>query len=260
MDQKLIESLKKMEPQGNILKLPVQQLSNYAAVKKCLIDAGGKYVRGGMFQFDGSAEEVVNRLIGGEAINDKKKFQFFPTPLEIVQMMVAHAAVPEGGVVLEPSAGQGNIIDVLIDEDESVQVVAVELMPQCVKALDRKGYAPIEADFLTLTPEDLGRFDAVIMNPPFSNGQDIDHIRHAFQFLKEDGKLVAISCPSWEFREQKKFREFKGWLNSKGAHIYELPEGSFKQSGTNVRTVMIYLEKSMIEERPRRPLSLSSES
>ena len=50
------------------------------------------------------------------------------------------------------------------------------------------------SDFLQCSGdvEDLGLFDAVLMNPPFAQGADIEHITHALTMLKPGGRLVAL--------------------------------------------------------------------
>ena len=47
------------------------------------------------------------------------------------------------------------------------------------------------ADFLECNGN-LGKFDRIIMNPPFSDAADIKHIKHAIAFLKPGGRLVAL--------------------------------------------------------------------
>ena len=81
------------------------------------------------------------------------------------------------------------------------------------------------------------------MNPPFSDSQDIKHITHAFSFLKSGGVLVAIACEGPFFRQDKKSTSFREFLESHNAEVIQLPEGTFKESGTMVRTRLIKIEK-----------------
>ena len=79
-------------------------------------------------------------------------------------------------------------------ENESLK----KAMTVCLEA---KGYNLAgESNFL----DHEGEYDRIVMNPPFEAGQDIDHVRHAFQFLKDGGRLVSIMSPSPFFREDKK--------------------------------------------------------
>ena len=94
----------------------------------------------------------------------------------------------------------------------------------------------VTADFLTVEPEPV--YDRVVMNPPFIKQSDIKHVLHAHKFLKSDGLLVAVMSAGVEFRTDARTTAFKNFLEERGGHIEQLPENSFKASGTGVRTVI----------------------
>lgn len=241
MHDQIIASIEKMVPVGNRLELPKSDhFANYAQVKKALLTAGGKYKRNG-FEFTEDAAEIKARLTGGEVINDKKKFQFFATPPELADSLVELAHLRPYHDVLEPSAGQAAIANKVKGKVNSL--FTVELMPQNIQALERQGYDPIEADFLTLTTSDLGYFDRIIANPPFTKNQDIDHIKHMFTFLKVDGCLISLASKSWMTGGQKKQVAFREWLDDVEATITDVPAGAFKESGTNISSVIIDITK-----------------
>jgi len=241
MQDQLIASIEKMIPNGKRLELPRDDhFSNYAQVKKALLTAGGKYKKNG-FEFTEEAAEIKARLVGGELVNDKKKFQFFATPPELADRLVELAYLDSGHDVLEPSAGQGAISNIIQGKVNSL--VTVELMPQNVQALIRQGYNPLEADFLTLAPEDIGYFDRIVANPPFTKNQDIDHIKHMFTFLKPEGWIITLASKSWITGSQKKQVSFREWLDDMGATVTDIPAGAFKTSGTNISSVIIEITK-----------------
>ena len=60
------------------------------------------------------------------------------------------------------------------------------------------------------------QYDRILMNPPFENGQDIDHVRRAFDFIKPGGRLVAIMSEGPFFRSEKKATDFREWLTEVG--------------------------------------------
>lgn len=241
MKDELISSISRMIPCGNRLELPKDDVfKNYAQVKKALLDAGGKYKKCG-FEFSDDATEVKARLVGGEVINDKKKFQFFATPQVLAEHLVGLADIQGHHRCLEPSAGQGAIADLITSK--TVECVVVELMPENAKALSRKGYLPFERDFLDMSSDDLELFDRIVANPPFTKNQDIDHIRHMFSMLKSDGRLVSVASKSWTFGSQKKQAAFREWLDDLGATITEIPAGAFKESGTSIASVIIEINK-----------------
>ena len=78
----------------------------------------------------------------------------------------------------------------------ALQVVAVEVNPALAARLANSGLAGTVrcADFLRCSADagDLGLFDAVLMNPPFGRGADVEHITHALTMLKPGGCLVAL--------------------------------------------------------------------
>jgi len=81
------------------------------------------------------------------------------------------------------------------------------------------------------------------MNPPFVNGQDIQHITHALHMLKPGGRLVAI-CANGP-RQQEKLRPI---VEQHGGRWESLPADTFKDSGTGVNTVLLRL--TLEQEQP----------
>src|SRR3546814_16038496 len=73
-------------------------------------------------------------------------------------------------------------------------VTCIEVQPHLALQLEQEQrYESVFAmDFLALTPDLIGSFDRIIMNPPFDRGRDIDHVNHAIEFLAPGGILVAI--------------------------------------------------------------------
>lgn len=57
------------------------------------------------------------------------------------------------------------------------------------------------------------------------------------------GVLVAIMAASVTFRENAKTRDFRAFVESHGGEIIDNPDGSFKSSGTNVKTVTVSICK-----------------
>lgn len=88
-------------------------------------------------------------------------------------------------------------------------------------------------------------YDRILMNPPFSNGRDIDHVRHAYTLLKPGGRIVALMGESAFTNQSKKATEFREWLESVGGTDEKLPAGSFMDpslpvtTGANARMVVI---------------------
>lgn len=235
----VLQSIALMEVNGNRLELPKQYFPNYAAVKKFLMNAGGKYKSNGFIFND--AQATKDALLGGEVIHDKKKFQFFATPPELAKHLISIAHIYSDHKVLEPSAGQGALVDLILEQTNNC--MCIELMPENAEILRKKGYSVLEGDFLEFEISDNLRFDRIVANPPFTKNQDIDHILHMYDLLKPGGKMVSMASPSWTFGNQKKQKEFREGLDYVNATITEVPEGEFKSSGTNIRSVIIEILK-----------------
>jgi hypothetical protein len=92
------------------------------------------------------------------------------------------------------------------------------------------------ADFLQCSADadDLGLFDAVLMNPPFAQGADIEHITHALTMLKPGGRLVAL-CANGP-RQNANLRPL---VEACGGAWEDLPADTFKEEGTGVRVALI---------------------
>ena len=210
----------------------------YVAVNKFLELAGAKWnKRAKRHLFEPGAKKKIEGLLAdGEILDAKKSFQAFYTPSEIAKELVSLADIQPGMRCLEPSAGDGAIAGAL--KEVGAEVVCVEVDPDAVKKLQAKGFEPLVQDFLTIEPE---LFDRVVMNPPFTGDQDIAHVLHAFKFLTTGGKLIAIMGPGFTFGETKKRTRFREFLAERGWIVKELPEGTFKDSGTMIRTVVIEL-------------------
>lgn len=169
---------------------------------------------------------------------------YFPTPAEVVEVMLDRAGIEPGMVVLEPSAGSGNIANAVREQFPTMQVHCFELNRRLAELLRLKGHYVGGDDFLM--DEQVARiYDRVVMNPPFERQQDLDHVRKAYRALKPGGRLVAIMAPGFEFRQDRKSQEFRGWLDEVGATWEDLPEGSFKASGTGVGTRLVVVDRAV---------------
>lgn len=171
--------------------------------------------------------------------------QLFPTPVHLAERMAALADVQPGARVLEPSAGGGNLLAAILKEYGPTNLVAVEDNFHLAKNL-RKGWAMLGihctcrtygftdvrcADFLACSG-DLGTFDCIVMNPPFTNGADIRHILHARRMLRPGGRLVAL-CANGPRQRDALMPLADSWE--------DLPDGTFAEAGTNVRVALLTL-------------------
>lgn len=170
---------------------------------------------------------------------------FFPTPPAVIEQMINAADIREGMDILEPSAGVGDIVDALHALNRNLDIDLCEVSSRLGDVLTLKGYTLAERDIFDL--DAAGQYDRVLMNPPFENGEDLRHVRHCFDLLRPGGVLVAIMAASVQFRTDRKYNEFRDWLDSVPLtyDIEKLPDGAFKTSKrpTGVNTVMVTICK-----------------
>lgn len=232
---------------NNSIKLPALQLDRkeYEDVKKTIEKMGGKWKGGSVcaFVFTINPSELLQEVLGGEKVNRKKEFQFFATPKKLVEKMVYLADINKKDILLEPSGGQGAIIEVINEKFPEIKVNYFELMPENRIILESKNLNCkfLGEDFLSI--DTTMKFDKIIANPPFTKNQDIEHLMKMYECLNENGVIVCITSCSWYIGNTKKQNEFKQWLKNVNAETEEIEEGTFKESKTNVKTILIKIKK-----------------
>lgn len=167
-----------------------------------------------------------------------KDLQFYWTPEAVVRAALDFAEIDEPDQcrrgspdaplrVLEPSCGDGRIMEGL--RERRAIVDGIEVDPSRAAQCRAKGFGVVTANFLEQRPTPI--YDRVVMNPPFYGKHYAKHVRHAFEFLKPGGVLVAI-LPATARYDHDELKAARGdWR--------DLPVASFAEAGTNVPTVML---------------------
>jgi len=164
-----------------------------------------------------------------------KDLQYYPTPIEVVDRVIADFYIDKYATVLEPSCGCGRILDGVKKAYPTARLWGIEVDAGRAALAKAKGYKVHVGNFLEAAPEP--KFDHVIMNPPFYGTHYAKHVRHAIKFLKVDGMLTAI-LPITAHTDH-------GLLDDLGGRWNVLPVGSFRESGTNINTtVFTYVKRS----------------
>lgn len=151
---------------------------------------------------------------------------FFQTPPSLCRKMVRYADIGIDDRVLEPSAGNGNIADLMPG------CHVIEPAHSLREILELKGHHLVASDFLAFS----SRYDRIVMNPPFENGRDMEHVRHAYGLLERGGRLVAILSPAYTFHRSKAAAAFRDWIADKLEHEEEIPAGTFAGPETVTQT------------------------
>lgn len=250
-DDEVMAVLRGMHVNGNVAHLTAGQLERalYERVDKALKALGGKWNRkAGGHLFGEDPRPLLGQAIdAGEVVDVKKSLGQFYTPADIASRMVDEAYLKPGLRILEPSCGDGRIIRAIAaafpgwPADVAMKLQGFELDMKTVDKLRQEITCPaihiVRADFLNMDAKRYGLFDRVLMNPPFNDGADVKHLEHALTFLKPGGVLVAICATG------PKQAAFHQWLethpDTDTCWWQDLPEGTFKAEGTNVRTAMM---------------------
>ena len=246
IDDEVLAVLAEMDCDGDLVKMPNLDRALYVRVNKVLETLGGKWNRsrkGHVFKSGDAASSLEAAVQFGEYVDPKVVFQDFPTPPELASELVDLAMFDHAHTspILEPSCGDGNLVRAMIEYGCS-NIHAIDIRPECCAKLAKLPHVKTTCgDFMEIKAKPTYR--AVVMNPPFCKGQDIAHVRHAFDFLLTGGILVAIMSPSFTFNGSRKATAFRCWAQEMGATWRENPPNSFKSSGTNVNTITFMLTK-----------------
>ena len=159
-----------------------------------------------------------------ESTEVSKDLQFYRTPVDVVDRIISGLYLSESDRVLEPSCGDGAILDGI--NKAGAMGYGIEYDTGRAYAAREKGHSVFIGNFLECEPEQT--YDYVIMNPPFYGLHYLKHVNHAIKFLKPNGMLIAI-LPANAWYSHKKL----------DGRWQDLPVGSFRESGTNVNTGFI---------------------
>lgn len=248
IENSVLDVLNNSKVEGNKLFLPPGQLDRKLYVKvanalssiEIIWDKKLKCHLSGT-DIEEKLEEIINTGEYNSLKEKKNEFNYFPTPKNIVLRMIELAELEENHSVLEPSVGTGNIAEEIYKITTNLVILDIN-NDHAIKAKNKCPNSKLfVGDFLTF--DDGIKYDRIIANPPFSKQRDVDHISHMWKFLKPNGILVSICSPSPFFRNNKKSENFRAFLEENNADVHDLPEGVFKESGTNIHTKLIKIKK-----------------
>lgn len=192
-------------------------------------------------------KDKLNRL--KEGIKFSNIEGFFPTPKALAEQLVESVLnLPDNPAILEPSAGKGDLAEVIKEKYPNAHIDVIERMYSLREILELEGYNVVGDDFLEYNAK---KYDIIFMNPPFENGQDIDHVTHAFSLLKEGGELAAIvSATAYSPDNQRqKWRNFAELVDKYGEASEVITDAfkgtdSFRQTGVAVRIITLKKPKT----------------
>ena len=121
---------------------------------------------------------------------------YYPTPQNIIDKMLCDLDFTMVKSILEPSAGKGDIVEVLKKKEEirsyghnkyQFDIDCIEIDQNLQHILKGKNFRVVHNDFLTYST--MKEYDLIIMNPPFSNG--CKHLLKALEMQQRNGGAVV---------------------------------------------------------------------
>lgn len=183
----------------------------------------------------GAVEESIDLLKRRVAMENI--VGFWPTPDDICEQIVDLAEIDPGHSVLEPSCGWGSILDAVKRRCPEIKYAHGLERNSSLAKIAAAAHSVENVDFMEYActiP-----YDRILMNPPFENGQDVQHVRHAFdRCLAPGGRLVAIMSNGVNFRSDRRTIEFREWSEANDGEISPLPSGAFDRPGLLKRTAV----------------------
>jgi len=230
---------------GNHLLLPGRddfELSSavYAKFKSLITGVGGSYqTNQNRFSFPFDPTQLITRLSNGEEY--QRALQFFPTQEPVARKLVGCVPTGRGLRFLEPSAGRGALAQAIREAQGDIphEIHTCEFDEFNREVLRIKGFQVMGEDFLKFHTKPSQKYDVVVANPPFSNGQYMTHLLHAYDQLKPGGSFGLILPTTWLSPRNEREQDFYDFVQSHSHTIDRIPAGAFRESGTSIETCMV---------------------
>jgi hypothetical protein len=178
---------------------------------------------------------------------------YYPTPNKLIKKM--WGKVKNKGAlsrILEPSAGQGNIVEFLSSKDNSgyshrAEISCIEIDTTFQASLREKKFKVIDSNFLAYSGTD--RFDLIIANPPFDDG--CDHLMKAIDIMYSGQIVFLLNAETLKnpFSNQRKVLVQR--LNDLNADIEYISNAFIdaeRKTGVEVALVYISIERNVEDD------------
>lgn len=136
----------------------------------------------------------------------RKALGAFYTPAGLADFLASWAVLSGPGRILEPSIGQGSLISALLKQFDQISqghIVGCEVdratFDQAKRFFDARSVTLRRANFLELEVSELGLFDAVVANPPFTRNHALSKRLRARLRSKEEFQIVEGAPGLWVY-------------------------------------------------------------
>lgn len=177
---------------------------------------------------------------------------FYPTPNHIAEQMAEKVDWHQIRYVLEPSAGKGDILDYIKNRrienryyrySSELKIDCIEVQEELQAILKNKEANVVFNDFLQFTTHK--RYDLIIMNPPFSEGDK--HLLKAIDLVREGGGQIVcllneetLKNPYTSTRKDLSVRLEK--YNANIEYLSSAFIGSERETNVNIAIVYLNIE------------------
>ena len=161
---------------------------------------------------------------------------FYPTPGAALYSMDIDC---QNKIVLEPSAGKGNIVEFL-KEHGAKEVLTCESNVDLAEIVKTKSKFLIH-DFLKLTPEQISHVELIVMNPPFSNG--VKHVLHAWEIAPAGCEIISLlNHDNLENDYTRERKEFLSIIKSYGneTNLGDVFSDAERKTGVSIGLVKLF--------------------
>lgn len=185
--------------------------------------------------------------------------EFYPTPKNLIDKLCEGIDFYRTETVLEPSAGKGDITDEIqykiknaksmrYNDKYKANIDVIEIDTNLQHILKGKGYRLIHDDFLTLNT--YKKYDLIIMNPPFSNGDE--HLLKAIEMQQRYGGDIRciLNAETIKNPYSNKRKELVQKLNDLKAEIQYIPNAFInaeRKTGVEIAVIKINIPKTQPE-------------
>ncbi len=245
IDKDVLKAIKRCECEGNRMNLNEDRLASEFRdrIIRIMEKLGGKWrVSLKAFDFEFDPKPLLDEIMATGMVPVPMPLDYFDTPPRLATRMV-DMMPPEVTRVLEPSAGDGNIVKEILGRFPTVKVHALELSlmkwGKLRKVSDRM--IAVQQDFLTFKQPK--GYECIVMTPPLASKRNplewVEHFHYAFNMLIEKGTLIGVAPIGLLYSAEARVRGLRSMIENNHGLIEPLSPKMFKIGDNYIATALV---------------------